>query len=676
MQNDLDANHFQIWNLDTSNLNLQGNPQNTPPVANFWIDGYNNQTLAFHVSQPKTLNLSDWPSPTGHGGQFLGTLDGINYSWQTPQGGGGGGGAGFTGYINVKQAPFNAKGDGVTDDYNALQGAINAAANTAGGGLTVYFPAGTYYCSKMLTAPSAAPMSLLGDAPLASIIKANPASTDIAVLTISAQSQVMNLGFDGNMVNGTQPVPQKYGIWCNGGNAVIIDNCTIFFCSASGISLANSWQSVVRNCTISNCGGYGIVGYFSPQLLVYGNLVQLVSESGIWLVNCQASTAASNQVYQSGQYGYGLGFLDSDNSQVVDNLAQQCAVGILCSISATRATGTNWDKMTSYGYVVAGNTVTRNYFGGVQFIYAHGFNMTGNNLADNGQGGSDNATYTVEPGLMVPLNAQGTGYHVGDIVTLSGGTGTPAKAIVTRVSGGGAVYPEGLLPITFGAYTTFPTNPCPVTGGSGTGLQVILTISTINAAGSGYKVGQTLRSNTPTYYNPVRILVTGVNQTGAITKYTVTDGGGYTGTLPVLLSFVGDAYTPIQGPISGNPGSGTGSGGTDTPDLPDQGSGFQLNPCWGRRYSSIFNGATTFNLETYHAIAGGVVSGNTIDTCKTGCGYLNVGVSNLSDRAGALAFTGNIVIRNLYSFQGQTVGSPLDNNYSLNGAIFANNVIV
>jgi hypothetical protein len=50
-------------------------------------------------------------------------------------------------YINVKDAPFYATGDGITDDYGPIQAAL-AYAQTIGG--TVFFPSGTYVCNSAL----------------------------------------------------------------------------------------------------------------------------------------------------------------------------------------------------------------------------------------------------------------------------------------------------------------------------------------------------------------------------------------------------------------------------------------------------------------------------------------------------------------------------------------------
>lgn len=60
-------------------------------------------------------------------------------------------GAALKAFINVKNAPYNAKGDGVTDDATAIVAAV-AALKAAGGGI-LYFPPGTYYLNTLQTSP-------------------------------------------------------------------------------------------------------------------------------------------------------------------------------------------------------------------------------------------------------------------------------------------------------------------------------------------------------------------------------------------------------------------------------------------------------------------------------------------------------------------------------------------
>lgn len=63
-------------------------------------------------------------------------------------------------WVNVKDSPYNAKGDGVTDDTSAIQTAINAA--TVG---TVYFPAGVYKVTSTITISNGVRLIGLGTGP-------------------------------------------------------------------------------------------------------------------------------------------------------------------------------------------------------------------------------------------------------------------------------------------------------------------------------------------------------------------------------------------------------------------------------------------------------------------------------------------------------------------------------
>jgi Pectate lyase superfamily protein len=65
------------------------------------------------------------------------------------------------GIVNVKAPPFNAAGNGITDDTSAIQAAINYA-QSSGNGLPglVWFPAGTYLYSALVVGPQ--PIKLMG----------------------------------------------------------------------------------------------------------------------------------------------------------------------------------------------------------------------------------------------------------------------------------------------------------------------------------------------------------------------------------------------------------------------------------------------------------------------------------------------------------------------------------
>lgn len=67
---------------------------------------------------------------------------------------------------------------------------------------------------------------------------------------------------------------------------------------------------------------------------------------------------------------------------------------------------------------------------------------------------------------MGTINAGGSGYTVGDVLTASGGTGTAFTVTVTAVSSGAVT--EFMMK-TGGSYTAIPSSPISFTGGTGTG---------------------------------------------------------------------------------------------------------------------------------------------------------------------------------------------------------------
>jgi hypothetical protein len=88
----------------------------------------------------------------------------------------------------------------------------------------------------------------------------------------------------------------------------------------------------------------------------------------------------------------------------------------------------------------------------------------------------------------VTVQSGGTGYTVGNVLTVSGGT--PQTAVQLTVSTVSAGVITAVTVSNAGAYTALPTNPVSVTGGTGSGATFNLTWAviafTITNAGSGY----------------------------------------------------------------------------------------------------------------------------------------------------------------------------------------------
>jgi hypothetical protein len=105
--------------------------------------------------------------------------------------------------------------------------------------------------------------------------------------------------------------------------------------------------------------------------------------------------------------------------------------------------------------------------------------------------GGTQATATCTIGVVTAaVSAGGSGYVVGEILTVSGGTSTAAAVLTVATVSGTAVATVNIT--TIGTYTASPTNPAATTSNlSGTGATFTLSFGvnsafTITAAGSGY----------------------------------------------------------------------------------------------------------------------------------------------------------------------------------------------
>lgn len=139
----------------------------------------------------------------------------------------------------------------------------------------------------------------------------------------------------------------------------------------------------------------------------------------------------------------------------------------------------------------------------------------------------------------------GTGYSVGDVLTLTGGTFSYAATVrVTTVGGGGAV--TGAVIVEAGAYTVAPSDPVASTGGGDNAATFNLTYAsngfttqrqskeavsaTVGAGGSGYVVNDLLTVSGGTATMAARFRVTTIGGGGAVTAVALLRRGHYRST--------------------------------------------------------------------------------------------------------------------------------------------------
>lgn len=146
--------------------------------------------------------------------------------------------------VNVKDAPFNAKGDGVTDDTAAIQAAIDSGVGK------VYIPEGEYLISTLSINRNY--FTLCGDGKFSSTLKTN-SSSSIALKLASTQSVTgINLS--------------NFAIFGNSSNL-------------GGISFGDS-----SNVAVANIESIRIVGFSDTN--AYGvslNLVQNIEFKDCWI---------------------------------------------------------------------------------------------------------------------------------------------------------------------------------------------------------------------------------------------------------------------------------------------------------------------------------------------------------------------------------------------------------
>lgn len=201
-------------------------------------------------------------------------------------------------HINVTAPPFNAKGDGRTDDRAAIQAAIHAAANSGGG--SVYFPKGVYLIGAEPNGIGGLQLrshvTLQGEAPRAVLLKLKdgvnktviygPANVDKLWGSGSNEGvenwSLVNIEIDGNRAQNTS----GSGVWVYGFKPMIDK---LFIGNVAEHAWRSEWgtggprfgmEGVITDLYIETCGKHGF-WFAGPHDSVITNLFVVdASQSG------------------------------------------------------------------------------------------------------------------------------------------------------------------------------------------------------------------------------------------------------------------------------------------------------------------------------------------------------------------------------------------------------------
>lgn len=253
-----------------SNLNLI-----FPAIAGSWI--IRNATSNGYNITCKT------PSGTGaivpQNKVTLIICDGVNI-YATP----------ITNRVNVKDSPFNAIGDGTTDDTAAIQ----AALNTLIGGGICELPKGNYKISS-LTIPDG--VSIVGEGAFASVLVTNSATAN--VLTFGISSGIFNLKISSS-------VTKTSGFYVDvQGNGGVISNCE-FDGYYIAISVGTVGNPVIVGTIVENCE------FRLPNTGAGSGAVQFLNFSNGEMRNCIITGSAGTQP------GFGVRYQNGDTAFLTD----------------------------------------------------------------------------------------------------------------------------------------------------------------------------------------------------------------------------------------------------------------------------------------------------------------------------------------------------------------------
>lgn len=183
---------------------------------------------------------------------------------------------------------FGAKGDGETDDTQAIQAALSKAKNTR---QQVYLPKGNYIYSQNLVIDS---VGMYGDDDGTRLISADPAHSAIRLTGHSPSIRHVEI-----RANATKIIQSglAYGILVKEASNFVVDSCKVKGVGGLGIFMTASTRGVVSNNVVDHSWKDGIhVTKQSSDIIINGNTVNNSGDDGIAVVSYMADGGRASRI--------------------------------------------------------------------------------------------------------------------------------------------------------------------------------------------------------------------------------------------------------------------------------------------------------------------------------------------------------------------------------------------
>lgn len=287
-----------------------------------------------------------------------------------------------SGVINVKDAPYGAKGDGTTNDTTAINAAI--AALVPGG--TLYFPPGRYMTNggHVLDKPSISVKGSTGRAQTynssAQLYLRNGANADMLTLA-NNQITIRDLSLYGNYNNQTDVsrgivTPPEVGA-----NYLLLDSVWVDSFNGDGYAFESNGgtlSSTITNCESRKNRGYGMRFYgTATDSMVANCYIDQNWQSGVY---CSAGDLSLTSVHI---WGNGIGNGTGDRDGITFQSSSGCRV-VNCYIETQQeGAGIRFKTGANAGHIIMGCDIWSNGFQGIYGYTASNCIISNNIIRQN-----------------------------------------------------------------------------------------------------------------------------------------------------------------------------------------------------------------------------------------------------------------------------------------------------